>query len=116
MQSFDMESAIIPRSLSSKKILFPAIMNKKDLEDLSPNADDSMILDVDLRSLSKLQPTLSCPYLASYATNPLVLDLPFSTSSTTGESDTKKMQILHQLISDPLVVVKAASASEAEPY
>ena len=116
MQSFDMESAIIPRSLSSKKILFPAIMNKKDLEDLSPNAADSMIIDVDLRSLSKLQPTLSCPYLTAYATNPLVLDLPFTTSSTIGESDTRKMQILHQLVADPLVVVKAASSSEAEPY
>ena len=108
-------SALAPKAVSSKKILFPAVLNLKEVDDfLLPALDD--VVELDLRCNNKLQSTLSAPYMAAYAVSPLILDLPFAPGSTVPETEQRKLQILNQLIVDPLVVSKVLGSSEAEPY
>lgn len=115
MQSVPLHSVIAPKSSAPKQILFPTVLNRKDLEDLSSTANDD-VMDLDLRGAAKVQATLSAPYVSAFAASPIIADIPFTTSSSLAESDLKKMQIMNQLVTEPILVMKALGSSEAEPY
>ena len=116
MQFIELDSIISPKGISNTKILFPTVFNRKEMEECFGPQAASSVLTMDLRSINKIQATLSCPYLTTFAVSPLVTDLPIPQGNNLSESETKKLQITHQLISDPLVVVKALGSHEAEPY
>lgn len=115
MQHVKLNSAIAPKASTSKQILFPTVLNRKELDDIS-SLSANEVVEIDLRSSNKLQSTISGPYLSAFASSPLVLDLPFSSNPSLPESDLRKLQIYNQLIADPMVVAKVMGASEAEPY